>query len=208
MDECLRHTILTKTPDTLASPRRIHQYVFTKARAPRRFHQSAFTKARSTRRVDQSLSTKARLPRHVYQGAFTKATDCNSDVVLHTFFKESFGCGGHAGKLLPQSAWQPISDCKAVFWHHSVALAGKPISSASTLVLRRMTSSVLYFVDRVWMRRRIDSSAAPTRGSTVCKSNRSLVNLFSKETHNVDRHLILDGSEWIRKRLNCPKHRL
>ena len=181
------------------SPRHVHQGMFTKARSPRRVHQGAFTKARSPRRVHQGAFTKARSPRRVYKVLqFRCGLSYNSST-------ESFSCGGHAGRLLPQSAWQLISDCKAVFWHHSVALAGKPASSASALVRRRMTSSVLYFVDRVWMRRRIDSSAAPTRGSTACKSIRSLVNLFPKETHNVDRHPVSDGFRVDTQSAELPK---
>ena len=81
-----------------------------------------------------------------------------------------------------------ISDRKTVFWHHGRIYLGWE-ACLKRIRARLQTHDLVgvAFVNRVWMRRRIDSSATPTRGSTACKSIRSFVSFFCKETHDVDR---------------------
>ena len=85
-------------------------------------------------------------------------------------------------------------------WHHSHIRSGWEVC-LKRICARWQTHdpSVLYFVDRVQRRRRIDSSAAPTRGSTASKSIRSLVNLFPRRrTMLIDNQFQCrcDGRSW------------
>ena len=65
------------------------------------------------------------------------------------------------------------------------ALAGKFFPSASALVFGCMTLSVSHFVDKVWMRRRIDFWQHPCEEPPHASQSK-VCEFLRKETHDVD----------------------